>query len=658
MPQTYGTQTAQGSRVETMQGPSAELAAFLKDHPEVASELKSVLAMRLGEQGSAIQPQDISDELLINRLQSDIAFRAEAVRLMSDRGFITEEQAERWTPTGANGNWSPNIPNENWPPNATTGRAPGEVPTTQGARPSEQTGTTTTGAAGRTQLNRNQPNPVAEPLPLVPKTIPQINPYPGLPSTADLYRQYDSEHALLKRFGADIFRPDVIGLTEYPMDLPAGSEYVLGSGDDLVIDIWGSVSQQIARVVDREGRVSLPEAGPVAVSGMTLANAEKRIQGALEPQFRGAKVGVSVKRLRNVRVYVVGDVQRPGAYDISSLSTPLNALYVAGGPTASGSLRIIRHYRGQQLISEMDIYDLLLNGVRQSIEHLEPGDTILVPTAGPQVGVAGSVRRPAIYELKSKTDQLSDVIEMAGGVTVSSALGDVKVERVDPHEQRVTLKVPLQANKGGGPATADSGFTVQDGDRVYVAAIDPYKNQTVYLEGHVYRPGSYPFVAGMKVADLVKSYRDVLPEPAAHAEIVRLQPPDYRPATISFDLLGALAGDDTITLQQFDTIRIFGRYEIDPPKVSIYGQVLRPGEYPLSTGMTAASLVKMAGGFNRSAYEETATLASYKVEGGQQVVTDQETVRMAPPSMETPLPMPISSLGMCSPSCRSPAGAI
>ena len=593
---------------QTADDAMSELAAFLRDHPEVASELKSILAMRLQEQGSAIQAQQITDELLIRRLQSDTGFRTEAVRLMSDRGFISEEQAQRWTPNPSNA----------IPSNAIEG-SPGA--------PSSGRTSVVTQTRNRAPA-RKVPNPVAEPVPLVPNTIPQRNPYPGLPSTADLYRQYQSENAPLKRFGADIFRPDVVGMTEYPMDLPAGADYVLGSGDDLVIDIWGGVSQQIRRVVDREGRISLPEAGPVTVSGMTLGDAGKRIQSMLEPQFRGAKVDLSVKRLRTLRIYVVGDVQRPGAYDISSLSTPLNALYVAGGPTATGSLRIVRHYRGSQLVSEMDLYDLLLRGVRQAIEHLEPGDTILVPTVGPQVGVAGSVRRPAIYELKSKTDRLSDVVEMAGGMTVSSAKGEVKVERVDPHEQRVTLKVPLQAQAGGGNTSDASTFMVQDGDRIYVAAIDPYKNQTVYLQGHVYRPGSYPFVAGMKVTDLVKSYRDVLPEPAGHAEIVRLQPPDFRPVAISFDLTGALSGDDTITLQQFDTIRIFGRYDIDPPKVAIYGQVLRPGEYPMSTGMTASNLVKMAGGFNRSAYTDSATLASYVVEGGQRVVTDQETVRI------------------------------
>ncbi len=609
--QTTSTETGRISTAETNQNPMAELAAFLRDHPEVAAELKSILAMRLEEQGSAIQAQEITDELLIRRLQSDIAFRAEAVRLMSDRGFITEEQAQRWNPTANNAINRSDI---------------GALP---GPQPSQRTGVAAGQRANRAQGARNTSNPVAEPVPLVPSTIPQRNPYPGLPSTADLYRQYQSENAPLRRFGADIFRPDVVGLTEYPMDLPAGADYVLGSGDDLVIDIWGGVSQQIQRVVDREGRISLPEAGPVTVSGMTLANAGKRIQSMLEPQFRGAKVDVSVKRVRTLRIYVVGDVQRPGAYDISSLSTPLNALYVAGGPTATGSMRIVRHYRGSQLVSEMDLYDLLLRGVRQSIEHLEPGDTILVPTVGPQVGIAGAVRRPAIYELKSKTDKLADVIEMAGGMTVASAPGEVKVERVEPHDQRVTLKVPLPLTQPeDGKAVDTSAFMVQDGDRVYVAAIDPYKNQTVYLQGHVYRPGSYPFIPGMKVTDLVKSYRDVLPEPAGHAEIVRLQPPDFRPVAISFDLTGALSGDDTITLQQFDTIRIFGRYDIDPPKVAIYGQVLRPGEYPMSTSMTASNLVKMAGGFNRSAYTDNATLASYVVENGQRVVTDQETIHI------------------------------
>lgn len=607
------------------------LRTYLGDHPEVASELKSLLADELGSQGSAIDAQSITDQVLINRFQSDPAFRSDALRLMVNRDYITEQQAQGWAQT-LGGSRASN--------SETSGTSTAEPRSQQAGLPQAQAGNqeilavpaqpeaTAPGVQVQPRPPTAQSN-AAEPAPLIPSTVPQGNPYPGLPSTADLYRRYEVESRPLKRFGADIFRPDIVGLDKFPMDLPAGSDYVLGTGDTVVVDIWGGMTQQVTRVVDREGRISLPDVGPVTVAGFSLSEAQKRVQAAAQPQYHDAKVSLSVTRLRTVRVYVVGYVQRPGAYDISSLSTPLNALYAAGGPTAAGSMRVVKHYRGTTLISEQDLYDLLIGGVRKAIEHLEPGDTIMVPPAGPQVGVSGTVRRPAIYELKDQTDKLSDVVDMAGGVTISASLTEVRVERVEPHEQRVTLKVPLQLTKSGTPvANEASPFMVQDGDRLFVGAIDPYKNQTVYLQGHVYRPGPYPFTAGMKISDLVKSYQDVLPEPGAHAEIVRLQPPDYRPLTIQFNLLEVLAGNESISLQAFDTVRIFGRYEVDAPKVAVYGQVLRPGEYPMSSGLTAAGLVKMAGGFNRSAYLDSATLASYIVENGQRAVTDQKTLQI------------------------------
>ncbi len=644
----------------------AMLRTYLGDHPEVSSELKSLLADRLGEQGSAIDAQSITDEVLISRLQTDTVFRSDALRLMVNRGYITEQQAQVWTQTLAvngganaetgNGTGTPEQPYpqteypeaqypqgqyqaEQYPAGQNPSQQPGQQPVQTGVPQEQPSNQTTQVTPGQRRTNvpgvRVQPRQpsaqsnASEPIPLIPSTVPQKNPYPGLPSTADLYRRYEVESKPLKRFGADIFRPDVVGLDRFPMDLPAGSDYVLGTGDTVVVDIWGGMTQQVTRVVDREGRISLADVGPITVAGFTLSEAQKRVQAAVQPQYHDVKVSLSVTRLRTVRVYVVGFVQRPGAYDISSLSTPLNALYSAGGPTAAGSMRIVKHYRGTTLISQQDLYDLLISGVRQAIEHLEPGDTIMVPPAGPQVGVSGMVRRPAIYELKDQTDKLSDVVDMAGGVTASAALTEVRVERVEPHEQRLTLKVPLELTKSGNAfANEASPFMVQDGDRIYVGAIDPYKNQTIYLQGHVYRPGPYPFTGGMKISDLVKSYQDVLPEPAAHAEIVRLQPPDYRPLTIQFNLLEVLSGNESIPLQAFDTVRIFGRYEADAPKVAIYGQVLRPGEYPMSAGLTASGLVRMAGGFNRSAYLDSATLASYVVENGQRVVTDQKTLQL------------------------------
>jgi len=183
------------------------------------------------------------------------------------------------------------------------------------------------------------------------------------------------------------------------MDLPVGPDYVLGPGDALSIDMWGGASQRLFQTVDREGKVLLPEAGPLLVSGKSLGEAQEAVQRALRTQFRDVSADVSLLKLRTVRVYVVGEVATPGAYDVSSLSTPLNALFVAGGVTSAGSLRHLQHYRGSRLLEEVDSYDLLLHGVRGNMERLESGDSLRVPPLGPSVAVDGMVRRPAIYEL-------------------------------------------------------------------------------------------------------------------------------------------------------------------------------------------------------------------------------------------------------------------
>ncbi len=169
-------------------------------------------------------------------------------------------------------------------------------------------------------------------------------------------------------------------------------------------------------------------------------------------------------------------------------------------------------------------------------------------------------------------------------------------------------------------------FRVQAGDDVVISQILPYNEQTVFLQGHVFRPGKYPYRDGMTITDLLHSYQDVMPEPADHAEIIRLQAPDYRPETISVSLADALIGNSSIQLKPFDLVRVFSRYEIDSPKVTIEGQVLRPGTYPMSKGMSVAGLVEMAGGFKRSAYRDSADLASYVVENGQKVVLDHRLV--------------------------------
>jgi protein involved in polysaccharide export with SLBB domain len=258
--------------------------------------------------------------------------------------------------------------------------------------------------------------------------------------------------------------------------------------------------------------------------------------------------------------------------------------------------------------------------------HIESGDSILVPPVGPQVTVAGKVRRPAIYELRNE-QTLDQILDLAGGVPVTGELAQIKVERIQAHDRKEMLSVNVGS---GGVQAADDAFRrfrVQDGDVVTVLPILPYSNRTVYLEGHVVRPGKYPYKSGFKVTDLITSFDALLPEPASRAEIVRLHPPDFSPLVIPFNLLDVLyKRAEAPSLEPFDTVRVFGRYEADAPKVSIYGEVLRPGEYPLSERMTASDLVRMAGGFKRSAFQQRADLTSYAVIDGDHVDLEHRDV--------------------------------
>jgi protein involved in polysaccharide export with SLBB domain len=492
----------------------------------------------------------------------------------------------------------------------------------------EDTEDSTQTGRGNSQTQRNTSPRQPETTPTEPQILRSPAPY-NLQSLRDLYTQLPQPSMKLRRFGSDVFLVRTTASRQMPLDLPIGPDYVLGAGDGLTINLWGGVSQTFSRVVDREGKIALPEAGSIVVAGLTLEDAETLIRHDLSEQFHDAQVAVTIAHLRTVRIYVVGDVQRPGAYDISSLSTPLNALYAAGGPTAAGSLRTVRHMRGKELVRQVDLYDFLLHGVRTEVERLQDGDTILVPSAGPQVVVAGMVKRPAIYELNGPAT-LADLLDDAGGVQIAAALSHITIDRIGADEHRITISFnPPDGGDAAAIAKAMQTFAIQDGDRIMVAPILPYSEKAIYIEGHVARPGRYSWHDGLSLSDVIRSYQDMLPEPADHGEIIRLDPPDLRPETIEFSVPELLAGNVQIHLQPFDTIRILGRYEAaDAPRVTIRGEVLRPGIYALSQQMTAAQLVRMAGGFKRSALLENADLASYDIRDGRQVVTNRTTIQI------------------------------
>ena len=444
-------------------------------------------------------------------------------------------------------------------------------------------------------LYRELPRVTLQPAELVRKR----SPYEDIPSLYDMYVQALTRPATPRRFGQEVFDNGTRDPQLIPMDLPAGPEYVVGPGDGLSIDLWGGVSQRLYRVVDREGRVALPDVGPVLVNGKSLAEIQQNVQQILRTQFRDVSADVSLSRLRTIRIYEVGDVTNPGAYDISSLSTPLNALFAAGGPTARGSMRIVNHYRGKQLVQVVDLYDLLLHGVKDDIQRLENGDTVQVPPVGPQVTVEGMVRRPAVYELRNEKS-LAEILELAGGLLPTATLRHIEVQRVVAHDKQTMLSLDVPETDSNSVVTGKlEAFQVQDGDRMRIFPIAPYNQNAVYLEGHVLRPGKYSFRPGMRITDLISSNKDLLPEPSMkYAEIVRLNAPDFSPSVEGFNLGDALANPSQApVLNALDTVRIFSRFDFqNPPTVSVLGEVRAPGLYQTSGQIRLSDAVYLAGG--------------------------------------------------------------
>jgi protein involved in polysaccharide export with SLBB domain len=592
-----------------------EIIQILQQNPDVLAEAKAEIVSQLRDRGYNVSERDISDDRLFSQIRSDDRVRQIAANELTKRGFGTAQQGDQ-------------LPDEQIVPSTQTS---GQQTNPQGGQQQFPQNTQRSGTAGQQGMQNGQrgTNGQTHPRRAQNEKGPTQEQYPlrNLPALRDLYTQATVDETKLERFGAALFRNSAAVADKSTLSVPVGPDYVLGPGDELVIDYWGASSQHIQRSVDREGRIAIPEAGSTVVAGRTLGEVQQTIQKMLSHQLRGISVDVTLGKLRTVRVYVVGDVKNPAAYDISSLSTALSALIAAGGPTDTGSYRTVKHYRGKALVEEVDLYDLMLKGVSSGEVHLESGDSILVPPIGPQVTVGGKVRRPAIYELR-KEQTLDQVLDLAGGVPVTGELSRIRVERVQAHERKEMMNVNVSG--GAGIQAADDAFKrfrIQDGDIVTVLPILPYSNRAVYLEGHVFRPGKFSYKDGEKVTNLISSYDDLLPEPADRAEIIRLRPPDFTPFVIPFNVRDVLAKKvEAPSLEPFDTVRVFGRYETAGPKVSIFGEVLRPGEYPLSERMTAADLLRMAGGFKISAYQQAADLTSYSVIDGDHVDLDHREV--------------------------------
>jgi polysaccharide biosynthesis/export protein len=406
----------------------------------------------------------------------------------------------------------------------------------------------------------------------------------------------------LRQYGYDVFRETVSTFAPVT-DVPVSADYIIGPGDEFTVTIWGMVEGIYKLEVDRNGEVVLPKAGVVSVAGLRYSELKTAIQRQLGKYYKDFNLSVSMGRLRSIRVYVVGEVTRPGSYTLSSLSTAYNALFAAGGPTKRGTLRDIQLIRNGKVIARMDLYDFLLKGDKSQDPKLMHEDTILVPLIGRLVGIAGDVMRPAIYEIKG-SGTLKEAIDLAGGIRPMGYLQRVQVERILAHEKKIV--VDLNLSEENKPDRLK--IPLENMDIIQIFPIMDRTQDVVYLKGHVVRPGSYQFKPGMRVTDVVKSYQDLLPEPYPdYAEVIRYTLPDYHRVVRPFNLGKALAGDpnENLKLENLDEVRIYPEsYFQDLQQVSIQGVVRNPGSYHLYKDMTVSELIHQAGDVTDAAFLE------------------------------------------------------
>lgn len=442
-------------------------------------------------------------------------------------------------------------------------------------------------------------------------------------------KSFDEE--ALKPFGYDLF--EGVPSTFAPVsDIQVPMDYLVGPGDTLAVQLYGNEPAQYLLTVQRDGRVNFPKLGPIMVSGLTFNQAKETIEDRVQQQLIGSRVSITMGDLRSIRVFVLGEAEKPGSYTVSGLSTMTNALFVSGGVKKIGSLRKIELKRNGKLISVLDLYDLLLHGDTSGDQQLMPGDVIFIPPIGQTASVYGAVRRPAIYEFKNEKT-VEQLIDVAGGLLPDADGKTAQLERIKPSNLRQMINVDLTADSGRRTAT-------NNGDKLRIPAIRPTLENSVVLSGYVFRPGSFEYHPGMRLSDVLPSFDELQPTADRHYIMVRREvPPDERVEVISANLDRALAARgsaDDIALHPRDKIIVFdlsaSRERIVAPVirdleleaspdhpaqvVSIDGKVKAPGRYPLEPAMRVSDLIRAGGSLEDSAFGGEAELTRYEIVGG------------------------------------------
>ena len=389
----------------------------------------------------------------------------------------------------------------------------------------------------------------------------------------------------LRQFGYEMF----LGMmgSGVTADTTVPPDYPLGPGDEIVINVPMS-TQEIRAIVGRDGTIFIPNFGTLSLAGQTLDGFQKNLRA----RAKGSGISVRLAKLRTLTVYLSGRVRRPGSYTVNALSTVPTLFQMAGGVAKNGTLRRIQLNRRGKVVTTFDFYDFLLGGKSAGNLRLESGDIVYVPTAGAQVGIAGTVRNPAIYELEGPTS-IQQAMTLAGGLMPYALTRQALLQRVRPNVGREVRELDLDKHKTRATPLLDGDLLIFKG------VLDRVENG-VEIAGYVERPGLYEIREGTRISELIGSKVELKPETYLDAAQIRRETgPDRHIEVVAFNLGKALAGDKAsdLALRPRDVITIYSLKEYDAnPEVKIYGAVLRPGSFRVYPKMRVSTLIQMAGG--------------------------------------------------------------
>jgi protein involved in polysaccharide export with SLBB domain len=393
-------------------------------------------------------------------------------------------------------------------------------------------------------------------------------------------------------FGRDIFNKRMLTF-EPAMNIATPSNYVVGPGDHVNIDIYGASQKSESLEVSPDGTITVSGYGPIHIAGLTVANANAKIKDQLGQRYKSSNIRTTVGQTRTIMVNVMGEVTAPGTYTLSAFSTVFHAIYMAGGVTGVGTLRNIKVYRGGRQLTVVDVYDYILNGKLTGNVRLEDNDVIVVGPYDCLVDITGQVKRPMAYEMR-KGESLATLLKYAGGFSAKAYKKGVQVNRVNG-EQYSAFNVS---------EFDQSSFKLMDGDSVTVDSIlDRYTN-TVQIKGAVFHPGMYDWgTTNNTVRALIESAGGLTEDAfAVHAVLHRMKPDRIR-KVISVDVEGIMAGSVAdMSLENEDVLFIPFRSEtLNERVITIHGEVQMPGVYEYAEDETVEDFILQAGGLTDAA---------------------------------------------------------